>query len=80
VAVDLVVDFSNLKQGLADALSKVGIDFDGWIPRLKTGTRKATSHYSTFYDDSDIAWVADQCKEEIDLMGYVFDDQRHLKV
>lgn len=43
-AVNLVIPYENLKQGLTETLHQVGVSFDGWLPRAKSGTRPDSIH------------------------------------
>ncbi|MEE4111078.1 MAG: hypothetical protein V2I24_17125 [Halieaceae bacterium] len=41
IAVDFVGRFENIQADLAHALRQVGLEFDGWLPRAKTRTRRS---------------------------------------
>lgn len=51
LAVDKVIDFSDLKSGIARVCSTIGIDYDGWLPRAKSGIRPKSFHASQLTDD-----------------------------
>ena len=42
------------------------------LPRLKSGFRKKSFHYTEYYDDESIEIVAERHKNDIRLFGYKF--------
>lgn len=75
-AVDFIVRFEHLVDDLATALSRVGIAFDGWLPRAKGATRRDKRHYSEILSPAQQQLIARYFAAEIDLLGYTFEDRR----
>lgn len=75
LAVDFVGRFENLTRDLASALRRVGIEFDGWLPHAKGVARKDRRHYSQILNDEQRQLVARHFKQEIDLLGYRFEQK-----
>lgn len=76
VAVDCIVRFENLVPDLMAALRRVGIDFDGWLPRAKVTSRKDRRHYSEVLSDQQARFIAERFAPEIELLGYRYEDRR----
>ena len=76
VAVDYVGRFEELTDGMAHALAQVGIEFDGWLPKAKSHTRKDKRHYSELFDERQQQIIADHFRSEIELLGYEYEDRR----
>lgn len=71
VAVDQVGRYENLQEELHEALSNIGIEYDGWLPRTKTHTR-GERDYRKLYDVREKELVGNYFRREIDLLGYTF--------
>jgi hypothetical protein len=70
VAVDFVGRYENLEGDLRTALGKVGIEFDGWLPRAKAGVRKDRRPAGEVLTREQIRRIAERAKGEMDLFGY----------
>lgn len=70
MAVDFVGQYDNLLGDLEYICEKIGIKFDGWLPRLKNGTRPRGISYSDVANDE----ITDKFKiifsKEMSLFGY----------
>jgi hypothetical protein len=71
--VDFVGRFENLIPDLREACRRVGIDFDGRLPRAKGSFREDKSHYSAYYDDETREAVGTMFHKEIETFGYTFE-------
>ncbi|MEX0732341.1 MAG: sulfotransferase family 2 domain-containing protein [Aquisalimonadaceae bacterium] len=74
IAVDRVVLYESLSQGLEEIRQELGIDGNIALPeqRAKGGYRKEGKHYSELLGPADRERVARVCAREIDAFGYVF--------
>ena len=72
LCTDYVISYERLFEDLGEVCDKIGLDHCT-IPRLKSGMRKKTFHYSKYYDDETMAIVADAHKNDMRLFGYVFE-------
>lgn len=75
IAADHVIRYEALTEGLHATLSAVGIDWDGWLPHAKGGTRKkatAKGGYRDQYDEESAEIVARLYAPEIAAHGYEF--------
>ena len=70
IAVDFVGQYDNLVPDLEFVYEKIGIKFDGWLPKLKNGTRPRGIRYSDVANEE----ITDKMKiifaKEISLFGY----------
>jgi len=74
--VDFVGRFENLKEDLTTALARVGIEFDGWLPRAKGGNRDPESRpYQRFISDEVREKITRAFTPEIELLGYRFEEK-----
>ena len=74
--VDFVGRFENLKEDLTTALARVGIEFDGWLPRAKGGHRDPESRpYQRFLSDEAREKITRTFTPEIELLGYRFEEK-----
>ena len=71
--MDDVFDYKDFQQTFAGVCAKLGIPYDGVMPREKTGVAKEKQDYRDYYDDETKAKVAEWFSREIKLMGYTFD-------
>ncbi|OOY12508.1 hypothetical protein BMG00_01230 [Thioclava marina] len=75
IAADRIIRYETLAEGLKDTLAAIGIDWDGWLPHAKSGTRKSAARkgdYRSHYDDETSALVAELYAPEIAAHGYAF--------
>jgi hypothetical protein len=71
--MDEVLDFDTFHESFPALCQRIGIPFDGTIPREKTGVRQEKSgSYQDYYDDETREKVANLFAREIKLMNYVF--------
>src|SRR5262245_7013478 len=73
VAVDAIVRFEQLVPDLTSVLQRVGIAFDGWLPRAKGTSRKDRRHYSELLSPAQQQVIAEHFRPEIDLLGYTLE-------
>jgi hypothetical protein len=73
LAVDRVGAYESLEQDLTAICSRLGIAFDGWLPRAKSGLRPKAQPYSAYYTPATRALVALYFAPEIRQLGYRFD-------
>lgn len=69
IAVDFVGRFENLQSDLHYAMRQVGIDFDGWLPRAKSGRRKSTLK-ATDLNEAQLQIIKSAFRREIEEFGY----------
>lgn len=69
-AVDAIVRFEHLATDLKSVLKRVGIDFDGVLPRAKGSSRKDRRHYSELLSPAQQQIIAREFAPEIELLGY----------
>ncbi len=67
-----VVDYADFKTGFANVCAKLGVPYDGVMPREKTNITEKPVDYREFYDEETKAKVAEVFAREIKLMGYTF--------
>lgn len=72
VAVDYVAKYENLMEELEIIYQKLGIPFDGWLPKAKGGIRHDKRHYSEVLTQEQADLIGKKCRKEIDLFGYKF--------
>ncbi|WP_343115686.1 hypothetical protein [Ostreiculturibacter nitratireducens] len=75
VIADHVVRFENLAEELQTVLQSLGLDWDGWLPRAKGGTRKTSKRsggYRDMYDAETAAIVGNLYAREAETFGYTF--------
>lgn len=68
-AVDYVIRFDHLADDLGEALSRVGIEYDGWLPRAKSTSRTDRRPYSELLDPSQQRLIAKRFAPEIELLA-----------
>jgi hypothetical protein len=71
--MDEVHDYKGFLQTFASVCTRLGIPYDGNMPREKTGVTQEMSDYRDYYDDETREKVAQCFAREIRLMGYQFD-------
>ena len=76
VVVDSVVRFENLKSDLSDIFQKIGIDWDGNLPKAKVGMRPGNQNihksYRSMYTTKERELVEILFDKEITYFGYEF--------
>ncbi|RDW16409.1 chondroitin 4-O-sulfotransferase [Oceanobacillus arenosus] len=72
VVVDFLGKYENLDEDLSKVCQKIGLPFDGWLPKAKGNFRKDRQHYRTHYNKDQKELVRQYFKKEIDLLGYEF--------
>lgn len=71
--MDEVLDFKGFSTSFATLCQRLGIPFDGHMPREKTNITEKPVDYRSYYDEETKAKVAEVFRREIKLMGYEFD-------
>ena len=71
--MDEVHDFAGFQQTFSAICGRLGIPYDGVMPREKTGIPQEQAHYPDYYDEETRGRVAELYAREIKLMGYTFD-------
>lgn len=71
--MDEVLEYGEFLRGFADLCGRLGIPYDGKMPREKTNITGAKVDYRKFYDEETRAKVADEFRREVGLMGYIFE-------
>ena len=74
--MDEVHDYQGFLTTFASICGKLGIPYDGNMPREKTGVAQEKSDYREYYDDETRDKIAEWFSREIRLMGYQFDPPR----
>jgi len=74
VIVDFIGKYENLKDDLLKVCNKIGIDFNGELPKTKSKYRPKHHHYSYYYNDKNRELIQNTFKKEIELHGYTFED------
>jgi len=74
VIVDFIGKYENLKDDLLKVCNKIGIDFDGELPKTKSKYRPKHHHYSYYYNKKNRELIQNTFKKEIELHGYTFED------
>lgn len=72
LCVDFVIRYENLADDFAAVCERIGIDMPE-LPRLKSGIRNGSRHYSAYYDDESASIVAARHRNDIELFGYRFE-------
>lgn len=70
--MDEVHDYQNFQQTFAKICERLGIPYDGVMPREKTGVTQEKSDPHDYYDEETKAAVAKWFSREIQLMSYRF--------
>ncbi len=71
IAVDDVIRFENLESELRAVLDRIGLAWDGWLPRAKAGGKRPRD-YRELYGPRQIEQVGALCRREIEAFGYDF--------
>jgi len=71
--MDEVFDFKNFNDSFTSLCQRLGVPYDGKMPREKTNITADKVDYREYYDEETKEKVANEFRREIKLMGYVFD-------
>ncbi|MES2846778.1 MAG: hypothetical protein V4747_17300 [Pseudomonadota bacterium] len=74
IAADHVIRYEDLMAGLKDVTQRIGLAWDGWLPRSKTGTRKAYARkgYHEMYSPEMASIIGTLYAKEAAAFGYTF--------
>ena len=72
IAVDLVLRFEHLQDDISAAAERLGIQFDGWLPRAKADTGRNGLHYRDVLKPRHVKAIRRACSKEIEEFGYTF--------
>jgi hypothetical protein len=72
--MDEVLEYSGFISKFTDLCQRLGIPFNGDMPREKTNITKEKVIYQDYYDQETREMVASKFEREISLMRYEFDD------
>lgn len=70
--VDEVIDFKGFTTSFTELCARLGIPYDGRMPREKTNITEKPVDYHEFYDDETKAKIAECFAREIKLLNYQF--------
>jgi len=73
LCVDFVIRYERLAEDYEEVCRRVGITAAERLPRLKSGIRRESRHYSEYYDDPEVQLVADRHALDIEHFGYRFE-------
>lgn len=73
LCVDFVIRYENLNEDFAEVCRRLELPTQD-LPHLKSGIRKK-HHYSEYYDEETKALVAERHKNDIQLLGYAFEER-----
>jgi hypothetical protein len=71
--VDEVLEYRGFLAGFSGLCERLGIPFDGTMPREKTNITQSPVDYRDYYDAESRELVATMFRREIALRGYQFD-------
>ncbi len=74
LAVDQVVRYENLQEELIEVCRRVGLPYDGWMPKAKGGFRQDRRHYTEVLGPAEQEHIRQRFAAEIDLLDYRFSD------
>ncbi|MFC6602832.1 sulfotransferase family 2 domain-containing protein [Ectobacillus funiculus] len=72
VAVDFIGKYENLEEDMIKICKKIGLPYDGWLPKAKGNYRKNSEHYTQFYTLAQKQIVEKYFVKEIELFNYRF--------
>jgi hypothetical protein len=75
--MDEVLEYDGFLGRFKDLCERLGIPYDGNMPREKTNITKEKVNYRDFYDEETKAKVASEFRREIGLMKYRFEGGSH---
>ena len=70
IAVDFVGRYERIGEDLAEACRRIGVDYDGWMPRAKSSGRPVS--YREAYTPELVEAVRTRHRREIEHFGYEF--------
>jgi hypothetical protein len=70
--VDAVYDYASLLDGVTRSCAIAGIDFDGWLPRAKADTGRASIPYHEVLEPKHVEAIGERCAKEIAFMSFQF--------
>ena len=76
IIVDFIGRYESLNKDFQHVCEKLGLPFDGQIPKEKSKIRQDNGHYSHYYDSETKEIVRKQYAKEIELFGYSFEDKK----
>lgn len=72
IAVDFVGKFETLAADVQQVCDRVGLDWDGWLPRAKGKVRRDRRPYQAVLTPEQAATIAHHCAPEIEHFGYQY--------
>ncbi len=72
LCVDFVIHYERLREDFLEVCKSIGVPAKD-LPQLKSGIRKQSHHYSSYYDEESQSIVAERNKNDIRLFGYEFE-------
>ncbi len=77
IAVDYIVRFEDLENGLSEAIANTSLNWDGWLPHMKKRNplqekNEISKNYRDFYTNETAQIVNDLYVKEIDNFNYKF--------
>lgn len=70
VIVDRVCRFETLAEDLADVCDRIGLDFDGWLPKAKSKARGDRRPYWKILTEKQMDLIQERLAEEVELLDY----------
>lgn len=67
LAVDRLIRFDRLEAGLREVLTPLGIEWDGWLPRAKSGLRPADATVEALFDEETTALARERFARDFEL-------------
>jgi len=71
--LDDIFDYANFTVSFSKVCNRLGVPFDGAMPREKVGFNKIKDTYMSYYNDETKEKISNVFKKEISLMEYSFD-------
>ena len=75
IAVDFIGRYEALEEDFAYVCRKLQLPVGGELPRVKANTRIDRKHYSAYYSERTRTLIGEISKNEIELLGYVFESR-----
>jgi hypothetical protein len=70
ICVDFIGRYEQMNNDLSHLFKKIGVEFDGWLPRNKSGIRPTSASFSSMATDEIISMLRILFKKEISTFGY----------
>lgn len=67
IAVDVIIDYANLQPSLTSLAKSLGMDFDGWLPNLKSQYRLDKRPWHEILGPREIAYISQHWRLDIEL-------------